>query len=153
RNLSEKTLLRDLTMRVRHAQQRVDLAREALGRMADRSLGDTRAALLLRTRAMQSRNVQREFMSCREKLVMLQRRLAAQPAGLLTSAHDRLQRGSGILRVLGPEDTLRRGYSITTDEHGEVISSAANVRPSMRVTTRVTDGAFDSEVVTRADTS
>ena len=52
-----------------------------------------------------------------------------------------------ILSVLGPEATLRRGYSITTDERGTIIRTLAAVRPKMKVRTRLTDGEFSSEVL------
>jgi exonuclease VII large subunit len=53
----------------------------------------------------------------------------------------------GILRVLGPEATLRRGYSITTDEQGRLIKSKLGVRGKMKIRTRVVDGEFESEVL------
>jgi exodeoxyribonuclease VII large subunit len=52
----------------------------------------------------------------------------------------------GILRVLGPEATLRRGYSITTDATGNVIQTITAVRRGSRIKTRVADGTFGSEV-------
>ena len=53
----------------------------------------------------------------------------------------------GILRVLCPDGTLRRGYSITMNERGEIIRTIAAVRPKMRIRTRVSDGEFGSEVL------
>ena len=49
-----------------------------------------------------------------------------------------------FLRVLGPEATLRRGYSITRTERGELIRSVADVRGKMKIKTRVSDGEFES---------
>jgi len=51
------------------------------------------------------------------------------------------------LRVLGPEATLRRGYSITSDLEGKVIQSVAAVRPKTKIRTRVADGEFESQVM------
>ena len=53
----------------------------------------------------------------------------------------------GILRVLGPDATLRRGYSITTNERGKIIRTIAAVRPDMKIRTRVSDGEFGSEIL------
>jgi exodeoxyribonuclease VII large subunit len=58
-----------------------------------------------------------------------------------------LHRLEGILRVLGPEATLGRGYSITTDDRGELIRTLASVRPRMKIRTRVSDGEFGSEIL------
>ena len=150
RNLSEKALTRDLAARMREAQQELDIASESLARILERSLADARAALLLRTRALQARNVQREIAGCHERLASLQRRLSALPARLMRNVQERLERTTAVLRVLGPEETLRRGYSITTTEAGQIISSAADARPGLRIATRVLDGTFESEVLAPA---
>jgi len=49
--------------------------------------------------------------------------------------------------VLGPDATLRRGYSITMNERGKIIGTIAVVRPKMKIRTRVSDGEFGSEVL------
>ena len=48
--------------------------------------------------------------------------------------------------VLGPDATLRRGYSITMNERGKIIRTIAEVRPKMEIRTRVSDGEFSSEI-------
>jgi exodeoxyribonuclease VII large subunit len=63
------------------------------------------------------------------------------------NAKRRFAQIEGILRVLGPDATLRRGYSITTDDRGEVIRTIAAIRPRMKIRTRVSDGEFGSDVV------
>jgi len=45
------------------------------------------------------------------------------------------------------EQTLRRGYSITMNDRGQIIRTIAVVRPKMKVHTRVSDGEFGSEVL------
>ena len=37
-----------------------------------------------------------------------------------------------MLHVLGPDATLRRGYSITINERGQIIRTIAVVRPKMK---------------------
>jgi exodeoxyribonuclease VII large subunit len=76
----------------------------------------------------------------------LERRIAAQPARLLQNARQRFQSVEGILRVVGPEATLRRGYSITTDAAGKVIQTVAAAHPKSKIRTRVADGEFESTV-------
>jgi exodeoxyribonuclease VII large subunit len=69
---------------------------------------------------------------------------------LLQNARQRFERVEGILRVVGPEATLRRGYSITTDSAGKLIQSVAAARPKSKIRTRVADGEFESEVLPTA---
>ena len=72
--------------------------------------------------------------------------LGARYPRLLENAQQRFHRVESILRVLGPEATLRRGYSITTDAAGNVVQTITAVRPGSRIKTRVADGTFGSEV-------
>ena len=58
----------------------------------------------------------------------LHRRLVACPARLIENARHRFSRIEGILRVLGPDATLRRGYSITMNDRGEIIRTIAEIR-------------------------
>jgi exodeoxyribonuclease VII large subunit len=55
----------------------------------------------------------------------------------------------GALRSLDPAAVLERGYSITSNQRGEVVSDAASVRDGERVHTRLASGSFESEVKKR----
>jgi exodeoxyribonuclease VII large subunit len=74
------------------------------------------------------------------------RRLVSCPRQLVERAKHRFARIEGMLRVLGPDATLRRGYSITTNEQGDIIRAITAVRTKMKIRTRVSDGEFSSEV-------
>jgi exodeoxyribonuclease VII large subunit len=96
---------------------------------------------------MQARSPLRELMMRRNHFADLHRRLLACPGRLLENAKHRFGRMEGILRVLGPDATLRRGYSITMNDRGQIIRTTAVVRPKMKIRTRVRDGEFGSEVL------
>lgn len=64
----------------------------------------------------------------------------------LKETRSRLEVAAGQLRLLSPEQTLARGYSITTTKDGQIIRSAAEVKPGDLVQTRIADGAFTSTV-------
>ena len=83
----------------------------------------------------------------RNRFADLQRRFATLPPRFLSDAKQRFGRMEGILRVLGPDATLRRGYSITTDKNGKVVRSIVRVKRGIRLHTRVTDGDIESEVL------
>lgn len=147
RFLSERALARELTQRLRDAQQQLDLTTELLRRRLKQFVLDARAALSSRAQSLQAHDPKRELVARRTSLADLHRRFATQAPRLLQDAQERYRCVEGILRVLGPEATLRRGYSITTDAAGKVIQTAAAVQRGSRIKTRVADGAFDSEVV------
>ena len=146
RFLSERTLARELLKRMRDAQQQIDLMREALHRQVGHKIDNCRRGLLHIAATLQGRSPAREIMASRSRFVDLHRRFAALPKNVLDRARQRFGQVEGILRVLGPDGTLRRGYSITTDERGKLIRSAAVVRPRMKIRTRVSDGEFGSTV-------
>jgi exodeoxyribonuclease VII large subunit len=97
--------------------------------------------------ALKGRSPARELVMRRNRLVDLNRRFAELPGRVLENARQRFREAEGILRVLGPDATLRRGYSITTDEGGKLIRSVTSVQPKMKIRTRVSDGEFGSEVL------
>jgi len=95
--------------------------------------------------ALQARSPAREIGIRRNRFVDLRRRLNTSPLRLVENAKQRFVRTEGILRVLGPNATLRRGYSITMNEQGKIIRTITAVRPKMKIRTRVSDGEFSSE--------
>jgi exodeoxyribonuclease VII large subunit len=142
-----RALGRQLLNRVRDVQQRLDHTRETLRRCLAHKLDGYKRSLLHITRALEARSPSRELMTRRDRFVDLHRRLLASPARLLENAVHRFQRIEGILRVLGPDATLRRGYSITMNEDGQIIRAIASVRQKMKIRTRITDGEFGSEIL------
>lgn len=83
----------------------------------------------------------------RESLAQAKRRLRELAKHQLERLQARLERTEGKLRLLGPENVLQRGYSITMDaESGEIIREAAKVKPGQRLRTRVKRGEIGSKV-------
>jgi exodeoxyribonuclease VII large subunit len=136
-----------LLNRVRDAQQRLDHARETLQRCLAHRIEGYKRGLNHAVRVLQARSPLRELLMRRNNLVDLHRRLAGCPARSLENARHRFSRIEGILRVLGPDATLRRGYSITMNDRGEIIRTTTVVRPEMKIRTRVSDGEFGSEIL------
>lgn len=146
-NRCSRTLRNQLLNCVRDAQQRLDHAREILRRCLAHKIDGYKRALLHITRVLQPRKLSGELMTHSNRFADLHRRLAACPARLIENARHRFSRVEGILRVLGPDATLSRGYSITMNDRGEIIRTTSVVRPKLRIRTRVSDGEFDSEAL------
>jgi exodeoxyribonuclease VII large subunit len=142
--VSEKTLFRELSRRLREAQQQLDLAKETLQRTVERRRLFEINRLTNVVLALRTHNPARELAARCQSFLEFQRRLKECVTKCLTSARQRWERSDGMLRLLGPEQTLKRGYSITRDENGNVIRSLTVVRPKMKIRTRVSDGEFDS---------
>ena len=142
-----RALAHQLLNRVRDAQQRLDHARETLQRCLAHRIDGYKRGLLHIMAALQPRKLSGELMLRRNRFVDLHRRLIACPGRLIENAKHRFQRIEGMLRVLGPDATLRRGYSVTMNEHGQIIRTMTGVRAKMKIRTRVSDGEFGSEVL------
>jgi exodeoxyribonuclease VII large subunit len=138
---------RELLNWMRDAQQRLDHAREILQRCLGHKIDNYRRGLVHALATLQARSPARELMLRRNRFSELQRRLRESPARVVENARHRFQKIEGILRVLGPDATLRRGYSITTDERGRLIRSVAVVRSKMKIRTRLNDGEFESRTL------
>jgi exodeoxyribonuclease VII large subunit len=141
-----RAIRRELFNRVRDAQQRLDHARETLRRCLSHKIDSYKRALLHVAATLQARSPRRELMVRRNRFVDLHRRFTELPKRVLETTRHRFSRIEGILRVLGPEATLRRGYSITMNDRGKIIRTIAAVRPKLKIRTRVSDGEFGSEV-------
>ena len=137
---------RELLERLRDAQQQIDAGRETLRRCLSHKIDNYKRGLIHIARALQARSPARELLMRRNRFVDLHRRFLASPLRAVENAKQRFAQIEGILRVLGPDATLRRGYSITTDDRGEVIRTVAAIHPRMKIRTRVSDGEFGSDV-------
>jgi exodeoxyribonuclease VII large subunit len=144
---STRALGRELFNRVRDAQQRLDHARETVRRCLSHKIDSYKRSLLHIAAALHARSPARELTMRGNRLLDLNRRLLASPPRVIENARQRFRRIEGLLRVLGPDATLRRGYSITRDTKGNLIRAISNVRPQMKIRTRVSDGEFASEIL------
>ena len=146
RNFSRGTLGREPLRRVQDERQRLDQAEDALRRAATAALqtfrsrldekncclrvGDFQRSLKLRTQLLQTWGEKLETILCCEQ-------------GKLRA---RLSQAENLLRVLGPQGTLQRGYSITLDETGRLLRGVADARTGQRLVTRLADGEVRSTV-------
>ena len=81
----------------------------------------------------------------RDRLVQLDRRLLEQARHQIDARRKTIAALEARLRVLGPEQVLSRGYSITTDAAtGKVLREAAEVQPGQRLKTRLKTGEIFS---------
>lgn len=82
----------------------------------------------------------------REALLRLTGGLDTRKAAQLDDKRHRLKNALTRLELLSPENTLRRGYSITMDASGKVIRSAEMVKAGDQLRTRLAKGELQSRV-------
>ncbi|MBG85525.1 MAG: exodeoxyribonuclease VII large subunit [Verrucomicrobiales bacterium] len=133
--------------RVNELHQRLDdlrdeLNSEAGGRLQterlrlnhlEQRLRSIRLSQFVDARQQQLQSVARQFRQCASRQV-------EQQAQMLKELETRL-------RLLSPQATLDRGYSITTDDKtGKIIQNASKVKKGAELNTRVSRGEFKSTV-------
>jgi exodeoxyribonuclease VII large subunit len=73
--------------------------------------------------------------------------LRVRPAQLLKRRREALRQLEHQLNLLGPEQVLSRGYSITTDAaSGKVLRDATKIQSGQKINTRLKAGEIVSEV-------
>ena len=144
--LLRSALFREPARRIEEAAQRVDLADQSLHRTVESRLAEFSQRIdVLRSRVRQHRP---------DQVLALHRQKISSIAGALTErfqqrlrrAKDRLARAGDMLRLLSPEQTLARGYTITMTADGKVIRSVAEATSGSELHTRLRDGAVISLV-------
>src|SRR5438045_3787247 len=147
RLFSERAVSRELLRRMQEGKQTLDWRRENLQRNAMGFLGNWRSRLAENTAALRRHDPSREIILRRSRFAEFARRLEACPPQLVNKMRRSFECEEQVLAVLGPDATLRRGYSVTTDANGELIRSVTQVKRGDRLRTRVTDGTIKSDVV------
>lgn len=141
--LAGSAVLREPARRVREMQQTLDRAADALPQAA-RLTVERRRATLDRTAArlaalFPGHALAETRLQCR---IILQR-LGEPIRRELAARRARLDRAAGVLGSLNPDATLARGFTITMDETGRPLTSAAQVVPGRTLRTRFHDGEVE----------
>jgi exodeoxyribonuclease VII large subunit len=83
----------------------------------------------------------------RDELQLATRQLREQGRHQLANARNLFATQDARLKLLGPEQVLSRGYSITTDATtGVIIRDARHVKAGERLKTRLKSGEIESSV-------
>jgi exodeoxyribonuclease VII large subunit len=139
-------LTRESRAQLDTVQQRLDLTNEGLRRAVLDRLTALRAWLGERAAALREHRPDQVLRVRRTALTALIVRLADRFTRAFDQRRQRLQRAADHLRLLSPQATLARGYTITTHPDGRVVTTAAAVQAGERLRTRTAKGEFDSVV-------
>ena len=144
--LARSAFFREPEMRLSEAQQRTDLAEEALRREMRQRLADARQHVAAALSALRQHRPDQLLAMRRQPFEIVRAQCAARFQEALKEQRSRVRRLAELLRLLAPEATLSRGYSITMKADGTVLGSVAEARPGMRLVTRVSDGLVKSKI-------
>jgi exodeoxyribonuclease VII large subunit len=82
----------------------------------------------------------------RGELAALKMRLARAVSSGVEFRNKRVTELANLVRLLGPQQTLERGYSITLDENGHIARSIRALKDGDRIQTKLADGDIRSVV-------
>ena len=145
--LARSRLSRALENLLQDHAQRLDAVAALIEMRRERALRvrkDRLAALL----AILRQHRPDQLLALRRLAVDAQRRkLEAAARAAFTRKASRLAQVAGVLRVLSPDATLARGYTITFDSAGSIVRGKDAVRSGDQIRTRLADGEIDSRVL------
>jgi exodeoxyribonuclease VII large subunit len=144
--LARSALFREPRARLAESAQRADFAAEALRRALRNQLDFAKQRLAAGLAALR-RHRPDQLLAMRRQIFEAARvRLNERMRQALLQRHTRFDRTAQVFRLLAPDATLARGYSITMKPGGAVVRSAGELRAGEAITTRFRDGAVQSRV-------
>ncbi len=135
---------REMKRQFDYAAQAVDHLTRRLAHPADRLHHAERLLGQLRVRLASSAS--RPFDALGYRVAGATARLSTSMTHRLSLSGSRLEHARGTLGGLDPSAVLARGYSITRDAQGRVVSDPIQVRPGDRLHTILARGSIESEV-------
>ena len=108
-------------------RQRLDGIEDSLQRLTRENLQTRAAAVLASQHLLELRTPERVMARRAAALQMLGERLSARAAAAIERLRSSLEKHAGLLRTLGPESTLERGFTLTLDAAGRVVRDAAQL--------------------------
>ena len=146
RRLSEAAYLREPHRLIVERQQRVDQLEMRLAEIWKGLMHQRRSQLGRLAAFLSAFRPEHWLQAKRGELASLEARLKWTVGSRLEVHKNHIAELAGFLRLLGPKQTLERGYSITVDSKGGVIRSAHLVKPGERIQTKLADGELHSIV-------
>jgi exodeoxyribonuclease VII large subunit len=144
--LADMPYLRDPRRLIFERQQRVDQLEMRLVQFG-KSVFQQRRARIEKIRIFLSAfRPDRLLQAKRAELAALGMRLGRSLAANVEFRKNRVTELANVIRLLGPQQTLERGYSITLDAKGNVIRSVQDMATGDRIQTKLTDGTAKSVV-------
>ena len=147
--LSQRLNQQRPTQKLQQKAQRLDELDLRLNAAIQRRLQQQHLRLTHLQTRLQQRSPQRQLQQQHAQLERLQTRLQRALQQRMDKAHSRFVLQVSKLKTLSPLATLERGYSITQNAQGHVITQAAQVSVGETLITRVVQGQIES-VVTKA---
>lgn len=132
---------------IRNYAQSLDLLSERVHGAVRNSLRALFAEVADRRRFIEMQRPEEQLEKWSERLARVRERFESGMKNRIATQEERLRGLQKTLSVLGPDAVFERGFSMTINADGEVISDAGSVKPGDRLTTKLHRGEIESEAV------
>lgn len=142
--MDKGALHREPVRLLRDAEQRVDDAESSFHDALSGFWREIEDTLMLHQHALERFQPARLLTEAGHHMDMLQHRLASVVRQRITQEDERIRAMRKLLKSLGPDGVLARGFSMTTDPTGKAISDATKVRVGDMLITKFANGSVSS---------
>jgi exodeoxyribonuclease VII large subunit len=132
--------------KIRSWMQTLDFLEERMDYLVSGRLQQARASVDAARRSLAAIQPERVVARQAEEVAFLAESLDRTTKRRLADLAARLRAVGGLMQSLSPDGVLKRGYSLTTDSEGRLVTSASQVRSGDLVRTRLADGEIASRV-------
>lgn len=144
--LASSPLFRDPFRRVEEARQTSDRIEEFLTGTMERRTEQVSATIARRAAQIASAHPGHRLLHAGQRISTLGEQLGILMAHRLERDKGRMNLVSAALSALNPEATLARGFSITRNAEGKVVTSASSLKTGDLLRTTLADGEVESDV-------
>lgn len=134
------------TRRLQSRQQGLDFLRDRMEGAITSKLSELRYRFNYEGGALRAVSPEQVLKDHRRTAMLLSEKLRESSLMTLERKRRKSESLGELLRSLSPQMTIRRGFSLTTDENGRLIRSASEVKRGDRIRTVVADGEILSSV-------
>jgi exodeoxyribonuclease VII large subunit len=145
--LAESGCIRDPARFFVERQQQIDQLEMRLSRVGSSAFDYRRSQTARILAFLLAFRPDRLLEAKRREVALMETRLKRIVSARIEYQSDSVRRLANSIRLLGPQQTLERGYSITLDANGNVVRSAASLKDGDLLLTRLADGEARSVVV------
>ena len=134
-------------LRLARQQAVLDKLRQRMNTALDAQLRRAARRQQQLTQRLNQRSPQQRIYQASARIQQLEYRLTQSVRARLSDARERFGNAATHLEAVSPLSTLARGYSVSTTAEGKLVKQAKQLKSGDRLTTRLSDGVVESEVV------
>jgi exodeoxyribonuclease VII large subunit len=146
RRLAGAPYFREPRRSIVERQQRVDQLEMRLSEILRNALQQRRSGIEKILAFLSAFRPGRWLQAKRAEVAKLETRLAWIATSKLSFHKNRVAELTNVLRLLGPRQTLERGYSITLDANGSVVRSVQSLKLGDTIRTKLANGELNSVI-------